>query len=494
MIPRFRFAPSPTGGLHIGTARTALFNWLAARSMGGKLILRIEDTDVKRSSVAYEKSIIEDLKWLGLDWNEFYRQSERIKLYQGFASKLLDENEAYRCFCTPERLKNLKESQYAEGRMSKYDNRCRGLSSAEIEKNLKESMPFAIRFKVSGGKEITFCDLIRGEINFSSEVIGDFIIIKSDGTPSYNFAAAVDDGDMKITHVLRGEDHITNTARQILLFKSLGFAPPSFAHLSMILGRDGSKLSKRQGATTVSQFRKEGYLAEALVNYLSILSWAPAEGEEIFSAGDILGKFRISDISRSPAIFGVDKLNWMNGIYIRKKTAEELAELCTPYLIKEKIINKKDVGNEKVMGEIIKGVDAFKDNLKVLSDFPLHMKDFFREKIAGYSKEADEILKQDTSEAVLQAFLEALKSEWKSFDNNPDIDFNEEQSKKLIGKVGENLKISKIKGKFLYMPIRVSLTGKTHGPELPKVISILGLKNCIQRVNQTLEYIKNSKL
>jgi nondiscriminating glutamyl-tRNA synthetase len=494
MIPRFRFAPSPTGGLHIGTARTALFNWLAARSMGGKLILRIEDTDVKRSSTAYEKSIIEDLKWLGLDWDEFYRQSERINIYKEFSQKLLDEDKAYRCFCTPERLENLKESQYAAGKMSKYDNRCRKLSNMEIEKNLKEDMDFAIRFKVEDSSKITFCDLIRGEISFSPEVIGDFIIIKSDGTPSYNFAVVVDDGDMKITHVLRGEDHITNTARQILLFNSLGLGLPSFAHFSMILGRDGSKLSKRHGATTISQFREEGYLAEALVNYLSILSWAPRDGDEIFSPGDILDKFKISDISKSPAIFDVDKLKWINGIYIRRKTAEELAELCTPYLIREKIVNKKDLGNKKITNKILKGVDAFRDNLKVLNDFSFHMKDFFREKISGYSKEADEILKLDTSVTVLQNFLKILESELKSFDNNEDIDFNEEQSENLISRIKENLKALKIKGKSLYMPIRVSITGKTHGPELPRVISILGLKNCIQRVNQTLEYIKNNKL
>ncbi len=494
IMPRLRFAPSPTGGLHIGTARTALFNWLAAKSMKGKLILRIEDTDVKRSSMIYEKSIIEDLKWLGLNWDEFYRQSERIKVYQKFASKLLNEDKAYRCFCTPERLENLKKSQYAAGMMSKYDRRCRELSSSEIDKKLKEGTLFAIRFKVEDGREITFGDLIRGEISFSSEVIGDFIIIKSDGTPSYNFGVVVDDGDMKITHVLRGEDHITNTARQILLFESLGLSLPSFAHFSMILGKDGSKLSKRHGATTISQFREDGYLAEALVNYLSILSWAPAEGQEIFSPGDILDKFKISDISKSPAIFDVDKLNWINGIYIRKKTAKELTELCTPYLISEKTINKKDTENEKIMGKILKGVNAFKNNLKILSDFSVYMKDFFEEKIAGYSKEADEILKLDTSKTVLKAFLEVLKGQWKSFDNNPDIDFNEEQSKGLIDKIGGNLKVLKIKGKFLYMPIRVSITGKTHGPELPKVISILGLKNCIQRVNQTLEYIKNNKL
>lgn len=494
MIPRFRFAPSPTGGLHIGTARTALFNWLAARSMKGKLILRIEDTDVKRSSTAYEKSIIGDLRWLGLDWDEFYRQSERIEIYRKHAFQLLDEDKAYRCFCSPERLGNLKENQYAAGKMSKYDGLCRKLDNAEIEKKLKDGVPFAIRFKVADDREITFHDLIRGEITIKSEVIGDFIIIKSDGTPSYNFAAVSDDGDMKITHVLRGEDHITNTARQILLFESLGSDIPSFAHFSMILGRDGSKLSKRHGATTISQFREEGYLSEALANYLSLLSWAPDEGQEIFSPGDILDKYKISDISKSPAIFDVDKLNWLNGIYIRKKSDRELADLCMPYLLSEKIIDKNDTENEKIMSKILKGINAFKDNLKVLSDFSLYIKDFFEEKITEYSSEATEILKPESSKTVLKTFLELLESEWKSFDNNPDMDFNEEKGKEIIVETGEQLKDLNIKGKYLYMPIRVSVTGKIHGPELPKVISMLGLENCIQRVNQTLEYIKNKNL
>jgi nondiscriminating glutamyl-tRNA synthetase len=493
-MPRFRFAPSPTGGLHVGTARTALFNWLAARSMKGQLILRIEDTDVKRSKFAYEKSIIKDLEWLGLEWNEFYRQSERIKIYKEYAQKLLDEGKAYRCFCTPERLEKLKEDQYAAGKMSKYDNKCRDLSTSEIEKNLNEGKKFAIRFKVDGDREITFNDLIRENITFNPDTIGDFIIIKSDGTPSYNFAVVVDDGDMKITHVLRGEDHITNTARQILLFESLGFGLPFFAHLSMILGSDGSKLSKRHGATTISEFREEGYLAEAMANYLSLLSWSPGGNEEIFNIRDVADKFKIQDISRSPAIFDVDKLKWINGIYIRKKTAEELAYLCTPYLIRDKIINRKDVENKKVMGEILKGAEAFRDNLKVLGDFSFYMKDFFSDAITEYSKESIEVLKLDTSKVVIDNFLKVLESKYESFGNSTDIDLTEEQCRELINMVAENLKEQKIKGRSLYMPVRVSLTGKTHGPELPRVISIIGLKNSIQRVKQTLEYMKNNNL
>jgi len=492
MTSRFRFAPSPTGGLHIGTARTALFNWLAARSMGGKLVLRIEDTDIKRSSCKYEKSIISDLKWLGINWDEFYRQSERLEKYRDLAEKLLKEKKAYRCFCSPERLEKLKASQYASGKMSKYDNRCRELSDAEIKKNLSKNKSFTIRFKVDDKEEIVFNDLIRGKVSFKSDVIGDFIIIKSDGTPSYNFAVVVDDGDMEITHVIRGEDHLTNTARQILLFKSLGFELPYFAHISMILGEDGSKLSKRHGAATITQFREEGYLAEAMGNYLSILSWSPGEGREIFDIGDIKDRFRIQDISKSPAIFDVNKLKWLNGIYIRRKTTEELVDLCMRFLIREKVIEEEDKKDEEIMKTISRGVKSFKDNLKVLSDFPGYIRDYLSDKITDYSSESLEILKMDKSRTVIESFLEVIKNAGRSFDNARNMDLNEEKSKNLINGIGEKLKKLDIKGKYLYMPIRVSITGKTHGPELPGVISILGPEKCIQRVKQTLEYIKRN--
>ena len=490
MVPKFRFAPSPSGGLHIGTARTALFNWLAARSMNGRLILRIEDTDIKRSNRRYEASIIDDLRWLGIDWDEFYRQSERIEIYQKYANRLLNEGKAYMCFCSPERLENLRKKLQSEGKMSMYDNKCRNLGEEEIEKNLRDGKKFTIRFKVGEGN-IAFGDLIRGYIKFSSEVIGDFIIIKSDGTPSYNFAVVVDDSEMKITHVLRGEDHITNTARQILLFESIGYEIPFFAHISMIMGKDGSKLSKRHGATTIGQFRELGYLSEAFSNYLSMLSWSPKDEEEIFSMADIVGKFRISDISKGPAIFDSDKLNWMNGIYIRKKTIEELNGLCTPFLINKNVIEENDLENKNVVLKVRKCVDAFKDRLKVLSEFPDYVKNLFEEKVDSYSDEATKILKLGTSSRVLKLFLKELEFKLKSCSDKEDIDLNEEESRNIINIVGGKLRKYKIKGKFLYMPLRASLTGKTHGPELPKVISILGPKNCIQRVNQTLEYLEN---
>lgn len=494
--PRFRFAPSPTGGLHIGTARTALFNWVSSRSMGGDLILRIEDTDLKRSTKEYEESIINDLKWLGLDWDEFYRQSDRLNLYKTEAERLLKEGKAYMCFCSSERIEALKDKLISEGKPSGYDNKCRNLSEDEIINNLKKGVEYTIRFKVNP-EEIKFNDLIRGEIKFSSEVISDFVLIKSDGTPSYNFAVVVDDNDMGVTHVLRGEDHITNTARQIMLFESLGYKIPYFAHLSMILGKDGAKLSKRHGSTTITQFKEEGYLNEAMANYLSLLSWAPRDGEEIFYLNDILDKFKISDISKNPAIFDIDKLNWLNGNYIRKKTNEELMELVLPFLIKENTIKDSDINEQAKRNKIIKCVDAFKDKIKTLAEFPVYAKDFFSDKIPYYEEDAINILKSDTSIKVINMFANKLiqkSGSVKTIRDNSDNSsvLNEDLAKEIINETGYSLQAENIKGKLLYMPIRASLTGKVHGPDLPKVISILGKEECLKRINQTISFLSNN--
>jgi len=499
---RFRFAPSPTGGLHIGTARTALFNWLAARSMGGDLILRIEDTDFKRSSKEFEQSIIGDLEWLGLDWDEFYRQSDRINLYKSEAMRLLNEGKAYMCFCSPERLEALKEKLISEGKPLGYDNKCRNLTKEEIQDNLKNNIEYTIRFKVEP-QEIIFNDLIRGEIKFSSEVISDFVLIKSDGTPSYNFAVVVDDNDMKITHILRGEDHITNTARQIMLFNSLGYKIPKFAHLSMILGKDGSKLSKRHGSTTITQFKEEGYLNEAIANYLSLLSWAPKDGKEMFYLKDVVSKFKISDISKNPAIFDIDKLNWLNGNYIRNKTNEELLKLTLPFFIKENIINNDEINDQIKINKIMKCVDAFKEKVKTLAEIAIYSKEFFTEYVEDYEEEAINMLKLNTSLTVLNEFIKLLAQEIKTKDNKSYLNENlknkellydeitEERAKEIINQTGQNLKEHNIKGKFLYMPIRASLTGKVHGPELPKIISIFGKDACLKRINKSISYINN---
>lgn len=492
MRPRFRFAPSPTGGLHIGTARTALFNMLAAKSMGGDLILRIEDTDISRSDEKYERSIIDDLKWLCIKWDEFYRQKDRLKLYLKAAEKLLDQGMAYRCFCTPGRLEKLKADQYARGQDSIYDRHCRDLNNKDIEERRKSGESYAIRYIVDKGREISFNDLIRANISFKSDLIGDFIIIKSDGTPSYNFAVVVDDADMKISHIIRGEDHISNTARQILLYESLGLSLPLFAHLSMIMGNDGSKLSKRHGSTTIGQFRKIGYLPETMANYLSLLSGAPRGGEEVFTICDASQGFKIEDISKSPAIFDMDKLNWLNGIYIRRMNTEKLKVLLLPYLKKEKIISDSPSRDGALELKLSRSVEVYKDKLKVLSDFPELVRGLFAGEIIVYSIEARQVLKEETSVRVLSVLLEVLKDSRKIIgeDKNITLQEDEEIAMELMKSVAHRLKSESIKGKYLYMPVRTALTGEPHGPEIPKIISILGTNNCIQRLKQTLKYLK----
>ena len=485
-LPRFRFAPSPTGGLHIGTARTALFNWLAAKSMGAKLILRIEDSDLKRSNKVFEDSIISDLKWLGLDWDEFYRQSDRLDIYIDSANKMLREGKAYRCFCTPQRLGELKNKQYLQGKDSKYDNRCRDLMEGEIRSKIAGDVPFAVRFKVPQ-KEIVFKDLIRDEIIFNSDVFGDFIIMKSDNTPSYNFGVVIDDSDMNISHVLRGEDHITNTARQIMLFESLGAELPAFGHLSMILGKDGAKLSKRHGSQTITEFRQEGYLSDALCNYLALLSWAPKDGRDIFNLKDIVGSFAISNISKSPAIFDIDKLSWINGNHIREKSDEDIYELVMPFVAESKILDAAGTGKSKDdLARLKRGAGVLRDKMKVLADFPVLMKDYLADNVQSVGSDAAEVLSTPESGTVIAALLEELikLTEDKGF--NGTAAFDEALCKQIISGLSEMLKTENIKGKILYMPIRAALTGQVHGPELPKVMSILGLNRCILRLKASL--------
>jgi len=490
--PRLRFAPSPTGGLHIGTARTALFNMLASKSMGGELILRIEDTDITRSDQKYEKSIIDDLKWLGIEWDEFYRQKDRLDIYLKSAEDLLKSGKAYRCFCTPERLEKLKADQYAKGQDSVYDSHCRDLDDGDIEEKIKSGESYAIRFIVEKGRKIEFNDLIRARISFKSDLIGDFIIIKSDGTPSYNFAVVIDDSDMKISHIIRGEDHISNTARQILLYESLGAAPPLFAHLSMIMGSDGSKLSKRHGSATIGQFKEAGYLQETMANYLSLLSWAPRDGEEVFKIGDIGSLFKIEDISKSPAVFDMDKLNWLNGKHIRETNTEKLKTLLLPYLKEEKILSDSNCNDPVFEKKLLRSIEVFRDKLKVLKDFPALVKGLFASEAAAYSSESRQALKEETSERVISVFLEMLSNSELIIGEDKDtaIEEDEKIAGELIKSAANKLKAEGIKGKYLYMPIRAALTGEPHGPEIPKIISILGKNNCIQRLKQTLEYLK----
>ncbi len=489
---RFRFAPSPTGGLHIGTARTALFNWLAAKSMGGKLILRIEDTDIQRSKKIFEESIIQDLNWLGITWDEFYRQSERIDIYKKYAEELVKKEKAYFCFCSNERLEELKEKQYLEGKPSKYDNKCRNLSKEEIENNLKANKPYAIRFKILEG-EIIFNDIVRGIIKFNSDVFGDFVILKSDGTPSYNFAVVVDDWEMKITHVLRGEDHITNTARQIMIFKSLGFSIPEFAHLSMILGKDGKKLSKRHGAKTISEFREEGYLSEAMVNYLALLSWSPKE--EIFLLKNVINDFNIKDISKNPAIFDIEKLNWVNSHHIRNRSNKELLEELYIFIKSNSFFKNFDLNSDINKEKINRCLNVYKEKLKTLKEFPDYIKVYFDYNLKDFDDEALEIIKDKNSREVIIKIRDIMLSLTNEIFGNKKskedlyLEAKEDFFKQILSHTSNQLYEKNIKGKNFYMPIRSALIGKAHGPEIPKVMYVLGIDECLNRLDKVINYL-----
>lgn len=363
---RTRFAPSPTGFLHIGSARTALFNYLFAKKNQGSFILRIEDTDIERSKPEYEKDIMDSLNWLGVEWDEGpvadtsalvkasadkqnqkkhigdygpYRQSERTQICQKYLEKLLKEDKAYYCFCSEEELEAQKQYQMSIGEPPHYSGKCRQLPKNKIKKYLSEGKKHIVRFKVPA-KKVKFIDLIRGELEFDAGLIGDFAIAKDSGIPLYNFIVVIDDFEMKISHVIRGEDHLPNVPKQILLQETLGLPTPKYAHLPLILGSDKSKLSKRHGAVAVSEYRKQGYLPETLVNFMAFLGWNPGEEREIYSLSSLIKEFSLERVQKGGAIFNIKRLDFLNGFYIRQRSKEKLTELCLPYLIEEGLIEK----------------------------------------------------------------------------------------------------------------------------------------------------------
>src|SRR5215468_10453902 len=339
---RVRFAPSPTGHLHVGNVRTALFNWLLARGSGGTFILRIEDTDVERSTLVSEASIMQDLNWLGLDWDEGpdvggprgpYRQSERLHLYGSYAKELMASGHAYYCFCSREQLEAERREALAAGQPARYSGRCRNLSAEESAKRIAGGERPAIRFRVPENREVAFTDAVRGEVRFHTDVIGDPVIVRAEGIPAYNFAVVVDDALMEVTHVIRGEDHISNTPRQILLYEALAFTPPAFAHLSMVMGPDHAPLSKRHGATSVGEFRSKGYLPEALVNYLALIGWSPGGNDELLPIDELARRFSLEDVGHSAGVFDEEKLAWANRHYLKTADPARIAELSIPHFV-----------------------------------------------------------------------------------------------------------------------------------------------------------------
>jgi glutamyl-tRNA synthetase/nondiscriminating glutamyl-tRNA synthetase len=454
---RVRFAPSPTGYLHVGNARTALFNWLLARGQGGRFVLRIEDTDIERSTRASEQSIVDDLRWLGLDWDEGpdqpgahapYRQSERLELYRSVAADLVESNRAYYCFCTPAQLDAEREAALARGEPPKYGGRCRGLAAVEAAERRAAGEAAAIRFAVPHGRPVTFHDLVRGDVTFAPDVLGDFIIVRSDGRPAYNFAVVVDDVRMAITHVVRGEDHISNTPRQLLVYEALEAHPPAFAHLSLVLGPDHAPLSKRHGATSVAEFRERGYLPEALVNYLALLGWSPGENEEIVDLRDMARRFDLTKVSHSAAVFDTGKLAWMNRHYMKEASPVRIAAESMRYFAAAGYVDAAAPGALRYVESLLPMAIGSVDRLAEIPDRVAFIFDW------SAARAGERVRAEPDGPRVVAAFAEEIA------DGGPlDRDRFRAAAARVRQRTG-------LKGRALFHPIRVALTAADSGPEL----------------------------
>jgi nondiscriminating glutamyl-tRNA synthetase len=493
--PRVRFAPSPTGDLHVGNARTALFNWLFAKRYEGDFILRVEDTDQERTSKIFEKNLLEDLKWLSIDWDEGpdkggefgpYHQIERIDIYNGYLKKLITTDRVYPCYCTVEELEAERISLLSMKMMPRYMGKCRNLKDNEQRKCEESGRKPTFRFKVEAGP-IEFEDLIRGSMKFDGEAIGDFIIVRSNGIPAYNFAVVVDDHLMKITHVIRGEDHLSNTAIQKMLYGALDFKPPVFAHHSLILGKDRSKLSKRHGSVSVREFRKKGILPEALLNYLSLLGSSLGDGREIASIDEIIHLFSLDKAGKSGAIFDESKLKWLNALYIRKYGVDKLTELLLPFI--EEVGYDLNLLDRRWLHQV---VEAVKDNLVTLTDIGEYLDMFVDEKYS-FSEDALKILKHNDAFIVLYSLREVLQDEKLYYESNAKaLSLQEGNTLKYHSRdiyqtvINAVSKKTGLKGKNLYLPIRAALTGRTSGPELDKFFPILKKDSILERINRVL--------
>jgi nondiscriminating glutamyl-tRNA synthetase len=465
---RVRFAPSPTGHLHIGNVRTALFNWLLARGNHGTFILRIEDTDAERSTLESESTILEDLRWLGLDWDEGpevggpvgpYRQSERLGKYQSRARVLLEQGRAYYCFCSPEQLDAERKETLAKNLPPKYSRRCEGIDPALAKARVLAGEGAAVRFRTPENREIVFQDLVRGDIRFHTDVIGDQVLLRSDGYPAYNFAVVVDDGLMGVTHVVRGEDHISNTPRQLLIYEALEFTQPLFGHVAMVLGPDHTRLSKRHGATSVDEFREKGYLPEALLNYLALLSWSPGENQEIMPLADMSTRFALSDVGHSASVFDEEKLAWVNRHYLKEAPAERLATLSAPYL--ERAGLTRGSLTPEGLDYLASIVPLFNVSVDRLDQVPNRLRQLFE-----YSAEA--CLAQPDIRAELEAgsarqVIEALAAELEGSPRLTDRQMFRGVADRVKQRTGQ-------KGRALFHPIRIALTGVADGPELDLLV------------------------
>lgn len=462
---RVRFAPSPTGFLHIGGVRTALFNWLFARHFNGTFILRIEDTDHERSTEDSIQEIIESMRWLGLDWDEGpFRQTERQSLYTQKVQELLDGQKAYRCYCTAEELEHRRKMAQDQGAKPKYDGKCRSRTE------FPEGAPHVIRFKCPQEGQVVINDILRGNVTFDLAEQDDFIILRTDGTPTYNFVVVVDDADMRISHVIRGDDHLSNTPRQALMYDALNFTRPQFAHISMILGADKSRLSKRHGATATLAYRDMGYLPNALVNYLARLGWSHGD-QELFTQYEMIKHFTLQHVTTSAAVFNPEKLLWVNEQWIQRLTTAELAGPFEAALIKEGILPED---HDKTLADLIQVIPSLQQRAKTLLELAHGAEFYLKDEVTFDEKAKAKFLTPE-----VKPLFETLVAGLETMEEPLDHDVIELLFKKTVEEAG--LKLGK-----LAQPVRVALTGKTASPGIFHVVLLLGKQRTIERLKNAL--------
>ncbi|GAQ25069.1 MULTISPECIES: glutamate--tRNA ligase [Tepidanaerobacter] len=483
---RVRFAPSPTGSLHIGGARTALFNLLYARHNNGVFVLRIEDTDTERSTEESVNQIIRSLKWLGLDWDEGpekggpfgpYFQSKRLDIYKKEVDRLLAEGKAYYCYCTPEELAERREAALKAGRPPRYDGRCRNLTPEERKKFEDEGRAYTIRLKMPEKGQTVVEDLIRGTVVFDNSTLDDLIIVKSNGIPTYNFACVVDDNAMKISHVIRAEEHLSNTPKQIQTYLALGYKLPQFAHLPMILAPDRSKLSKRHGATSVEEFRDQGYLAQAIINYLTLLGWSPEGTEEIFGMDKAIKEFTLERVNKTAAIYDVKKLAWINGHYMRELDLDYITEQTIPFMINKGIITEEYAKNN--FEYIKKTVEISRDRAKTLDELADGIAFFFKDITEYDEKGVRKHFTKENAAKLLMLGAEALEKL---------EDFTHDKTEEALRSITDEMGL---KASEIIHPTRLAITGRTVGPGLFDIIVLLGKEKTVERMRKAAEWISN---
>jgi nondiscriminating glutamyl-tRNA synthetase len=468
-VLRVRFAPSPTGQLHVGNARTALFNWLMARGAGGTFVLRIEDTDFARSTREAEGSAVDDLRWLGLNWDEGpdvggahgpYRQSERLHIYRAHAVELMSRGQAYHCFCSEEQLEMDRYQALRNMQPPKYVGRCRNITADQARKRIEAGESAVIRFRVpDGDREIAFDDLVRGRVSFVTDVIGDFVLVRSGGVPAYNFAVVIDDALMEISHVIRGEDHISNTPRQLLLYEAFTWTPPRFGHVPMVLGPDHAKLSKRHGATSVDEFRARGYLPEALANYLALIGWSPGDNQELLPLDELARRFAIEDVGKSAGVFDPEKLAWVNRHYLKLALPERLTALALPFLESRGWVVR---GDSQASEFLTRAVGIAAQSVDRLDQVPARLHFLFDYSAAAAL--ANPAIHGEAIEAL--RVIAALADE--TAKAGPLVD--KEKFRAMAARIREQ---TGAKGKALFHPIRLALTGEAEGLELDLAVPLI---------------------